>query len=878
MLPNAYVSVTLVRGRVNNPKDDGKTVDPGKPSFKIGYAQLQVDQSEQVLTVEVKPERETYRPGEKVVAEVLVKDASGKPASGEMAFMAVDEGVLSLTGYKTPNPAEVFFRKQPLAVVTSESRKAIVARVKDASEEDVGEKGEDGGGGGGEAENFRSLFATTATFQPTVQVGADGKARVEFVLPDNLTAFRLMAVVAGAGNRFGSDDARVQVQKPLLVRPSLPRFEATGDDFELRAAIQSVGQTAGKVKVSAKATGPVEIVGSAQVEIELKPGEVREVSFAAQVGEPGEATVEFTAAMVDNPKNNDNVRLTLPIKFPAVTQNLIETGVVQASTKEGRDQQWKRLQLPRDIRPDVGGLDIEIASSAMADLLPGLSYLVDYPYGCVEQTTGRTLPLVVMRDALGEFSLPGIEAKDVQKFAQAGLDRLWSMQTWEGGLGYWPGDGEAHPWGSAYGGLALVLASKQEGFKVNDEKKARLLGYLRQVVRGEVQKKDWFGDGALENSRFLAALVLAEAGEPEVAFHNTAFERREGLSNFQAGLLALALRRAGGDGAMEQELMAVMLKDARVDGAEAHLGALPQDRWYWESMDSEVRSDALALMVLTNLQPGDELTQKFARGLLASRRNGRWLSTQENAFAVVSLLGHFQEAEKEEPNFTAILGLGEEARLVQRFKGRGFEPVRHRIPMKELVKHDGDILSLVREGGPGPLYYTLKLSYVSAKPATEPYDHGFTLRRQYIAHDGPNAGKPVTSVKPGEVVQVRLTLVVPEDRHYVAIEDPLPAGLEPINTSFATTAPSLGRAESRQNYGDDSEWGWYWWDYNFDRVEQRDDRVVLFANDFPAGVYSHTYLARATTLGKFSAPAARVEEMYNPEVWGNTEMVVFEVR
>jgi uncharacterized protein YfaS (alpha-2-macroglobulin family) len=874
MLPNAYLSVTLIRGRVLDPKDDGQTIDPGKPAFKMGYIELKVDQSDQHLAVNIQADRDRYRPGDTVTAEISIKDAQGQPASGELTFMAVDEGVLSLTGYKTPNPVAAFFQPQPIAVISAESRRAVVAKVKNAEEEDEGEKGEDGGDGGGEAENYRAAFATTAAFEPLIKVGNDGRASVSFRLPDNLTAFRLMAVVAGSGNRFGSGDTRVQVQKPLLVRPSLPRFNGTGDDYLVSAVIQSVGDTAGKVRVEAEVSGPVELIEATSREIDLQAGQVREVTFPARVAEPGEATFRFRAWLVEDKDTRDAVEIKLPVRFPAAQQQLIETGVVRATGKE--DRAWKQLQLPKDIRPDVGGLDIEIASSALADLMPGLDYLVGYPYGCVEQTTGRTLPLVAMRAALGDFSMPGIAAQDVTKFAQAGLERLWTMQTWEGGLGYWPGDDTPHPWGSVYGGLALVLANEQEGLEVDPERLERLLDYLRNVAHGHAEAPTWYSGEAAQDTRAFAAYVLAEAGQPEESAHTALYEKRGELSWSARALLAMSIHRAEGDHQMVRDLLAEALKEAHTDGAEAHMfeGAQQFD---WETMDSAVRTDALVLMALTRTNADNEQAQRFARGLLNARRGGHWISTQENAFAVVSLLGWFQATEKENPSYTALVGLGEEVVMSERMNGRVFIPRRLHIPMKTLQKHNGQLISLTREGGPGPLYYNLRLRYVSATPPQRAFDNGFTIRREYVAHEGPNAGQPVQRVKPGEVVRVNLTLVIPEDRHYVAIEDPLPAGLEPINTNFATTAPALLRAEQDANQ-DQDEWERWWYNgYSFDHIEQRDDRVLLFADFFAQGVYSHSYLARATTPGRFTAPAARVEEMYHPEVFGHTEALSFEI-
>ena len=274
------------------------------------------------------------------------------------------------------------------------------------------------------------------------------------------------------------------------------------------------------------------------------------------------------------------------------------------------------------------------------------------------------------------------------------------------------------------------------------------------------------------------------------------------------------------------------------------------------------------------LTPSLEVVDQFARGLLHERRFGRWHNTQDNAFAVLSLMDYFHALEKNAPDFTALVGVEDEIIAKEAFRERGFDVRQVFIPMDRLKKLDRKTLGLMRDGAQGTLYYTLRLEYAPEDPPTDAYDGGFTLRREYFAHEGENAGKPVRDVAAGDVVRVQLTMVIPEDRNYVAIEDPLPAGLEPINTSFATAARSLASAIEPERDED-----WYWYDtYDFTRVEQWDDRVLLFADYFPAGVYTHSYLARATTVGTFTTPSARVEEMYSPQVFGRTTSFQFTVQ
>mgnify|MGYP000985369516 CR=1 FL=1 len=216
--PNVFVSIALVRGR----RGPG---DADRPRFKIGMARLDVDAASKQLVVDVKTDRATYRPGETVAAALRVTDAAGKPVAAELAVAVADEGVLQIAGYKTPDPMKKFYAPHNLAVEASTTWNRIARH----HAPDEGEPEEGGDGGGDEAGRIRSRFVATAFWAPAVLTKDDGTAVVTFTAPDNLTAFRVMAVAADLGDRFGSSEQRFTVAKPLLAMPALPRFLNVGD-------------------------------------------------------------------------------------------------------------------------------------------------------------------------------------------------------------------------------------------------------------------------------------------------------------------------------------------------------------------------------------------------------------------------------------------------------------------------------------------------------------------------------------------------------------------------------------------------------------------------------------------------------------------------
>lgn len=850
MAPNAYVSFALLG--TPRPIDFKETASEAQAELRLGYARLQVDTSDRRLDVTVTPAAERYRPGERATVKLALRDASGSAIPGQVTLMVVDEGVLSLTAYKTPDPHAAMNVERPLSVTTVDARKSLWQRLT----ADEGMKSDWGGGGeGGETQNYRSAFATTAAFLPNVIVPDSGETEVSFALPDNLTRFRVMAVAATRDGRFGSAQSRVEVNKPLMVRPALPRFASVGDVFDARSVVTRL-EGEGPVDVEVSVSGPVTLEEDAQKQIELDGGS-KPVTFRVKALAPGEARFRVVATTRDGAR--DAFEVPLSIAWPATVSKTVSTGWLAGSAR----REVFRLELPEHLRADTGGMSIAIAPSRLNELLPSLDYLLQYPYGCVEQTTGATLPLLALNELLGGFELPGITREAVRVRANAGLARLRAMQTWGGGLGYWLGDTTPHPWGSAYAGLALAAAAKAGTFDVATPTLDGLRNYLRDILRGQAAagRDEWREE--IDQVKPLAAYVLSLLGSPEVAFNNQLFEARQTIPDFGKLLLALAIDESKGPRAQVDSLLDDVLTHVSTDQAFARL-VRKDEHYYGSTMDSDLRSNALLVMVLEKTRPSDSLIPKLVAAMMADRRGGHWGNTQDNAFAILALARHFIRTEAN-AGPTAVKVLLDGAVLVERrFEGKGLSPASMTLPMAEVKKAQGKRLEIVREGGDGPLYWTLTLEHAPAEIPRLAIDRGLRLDRRYVIAEGPRAGELAKEVQSGDLVRVELTLASDTDQRYIAVDDPLPAGVEPVLLSLAT---SRGRVEETGNDGD--AYDWHPAVFNF--TEQRDDRVNLFADWLPRGTHTHSYLVRATTHGSFLAPAAMAHAMYSPEIAGRSD-------
>jgi alpha-2-macroglobulin len=848
--PNAFVGVHLVQG-VASTAPPGADVSP-EPGYRVGYAQLLVDPEARRLGVAVSSASHEYRPGQRVHFDLRVTRAGAAPQLAELTVYAVDEGVLSLTNYQPPDPVAIFTAPRPLAVATLESRDALGRLLLPGLERD---KGMDGGGGG--ALGIRSNFRTTAFFDPRVETDADGRAAVEFDLPDNLTTFRLMAVAVSDDDRYGVGSTSFSVNKPVLLRPALPRVLRAGDRFEASVAVNVRDAAATDVTVGLGLAGAT-LEGPATRQLRVENGVSGEARFSVVVAQPGEARFDFTASAS---AGTDRLQTTRAVKSPAA----LETTALYGRTEQAEAQALGDL---RELRPDVGGLTLALASTALVGLDAGLAQLIDYPYACTEQLASGLLPLAPLR-ALSErygLALPS----NLSLAVDTRVGAILSRQRGEGGFGLWPDSPEPQPWVSAYA-LWVLDQAKRGGARVPARSLELGVAYLRQwLAQPRTTPAAWA-------TAALMADTLAALGQPDPEYTLQLFQERQNLPSFGRALLLHAAVTGKSDAAVIDTLTSELEAMLSIHGNEAQLTE-PTRAPLSEIFDSEGRSEALALWALLSRDPRHPLAEPLARGVLQRRRAGHWQSTQESAYSLLALNAYGQAFETESPRFEAAVHFGERALFQASFAQPSALPKTHSLGMAELATLSGNLI--FEKQGPGVLYYEARLAYAPKQLPEAPLERGFALQKSLrpvaieslpAALAAPFEPAAPASFSGGELVLVELVVAAPTGRHFVVLDDPLPAGFEGVDASLATSSPTLDVSQGPAEPASGFSSSWF-------RRELRDDRVLFFIDDMPAGLYRYRYLARATTLGRFVVPPTHVEEMYQPEVFGRSGASLVEIR
>jgi uncharacterized protein YfaS (alpha-2-macroglobulin family) len=878
-IPNLYVSVLLIKGRsaaaaeppTDAPKGGPYAVedpsDPGKPAFRLGYIQLEVEDASKRLTVSVSANRQEYRPANDAQVRLEVKDHQGRPVQSEVTLWAVDYGVLSLTAYRTPDVLESVYVHKALQITNSDSRQRIISRRV------LTPKGEtEGGGGGIDGGGIRKDFRVLAFWIGSVTTDASGRATVDVKLPETLTTYRIMAVAGDRASRFGNGDSEVRVNKPLTMKPTFPRFLAVGDRALFGAVVTSQLPAAGSATVTIRSLDPniLEFNGAAEQTVTITAGGSVEPRFDAVAKAVGRARVQMTARMGSE---TDGFEDAIPVEILVSPETVAAYGQLAGDTQKGTET----LTIPERVVPGFGGLHVEMSSTALVGLGEGARYLVEYPFGCAEQRGSRALALLLAADLGDAFTLPGMDTSKMRLAVQQTLRELERYQCPDGGFAYWPGAcASRSPYLTSYL-LHVFKTAADLKYEVDRGVRDRAYSYLeRQLALPPPTNEGWWP--AYTAWQAFAVKVLAEGGRNQDSNLTRLYGYRERMPVFALAYLHDAmLARAETAGGRVEDLRRRMMNAVLPEAGSAHVEELndPYLLWFW---NSNVRSTAIVLNSLVRASAGLEEIRPIVRWMMAARKHGRWGNTQENAHAMESLAAYYRRYETVVPDFTAVVRFGDDVLAREPFKGRNDGAAIRQMPMSQVLASarpgSERALTFARDGA-GTLFYTTRLRYAADELYQQGLDSGFLIERTYEPYVENGTRPAATTYKAGDLIRVTLTLQLSKERRFVAVSDPLPAGVEPLESWFATTAQTVQTTDTGRN--DDDSWESWWERGGFDHVERHDDRVQLFATRLGEGRHQFSYIVRATTAGTFRTAPARAEEMYEPEVFGRTATAVITV-
>jgi uncharacterized protein YfaS (alpha-2-macroglobulin family) len=862
-IPNVYVSVLLIKGRTVANVSPEDTSDPGKPSFRLGYAMLHVEDATKRLTVAVKADKDEFRPAGSARVDVQVKDAQGAAAASEVTLWAVDYGVLSLTAFKTPDVLKSVYVEKALQVMNTDSRQRIISRrvltPKGAT---------DGGGGGAESgvSQLRKDFKVLAFWLGSVATDAKGHASANVKLPESLTTYRIMAVAADKASRFGSSDSEIRINKPVVLKASFPRFMARGDRAYFGSVVTSQLKQPGSAIVTMHSLDPavLQVSGETRRVVQVGAGGSEEVRFDVVATGVGRARIQTTVKIGGE---GDAFEDSIPVEVTVSPESVAVYGEAAPDAKQP-------FEMPKGIVPGIGGLRVEVSSTALVGLNEGARYVVEYPYGCAEQRASRAFVMAVASDLGDAFKLQGIDAKDLRARTQQELKGLEAYQCASGGFAYWPGAClTVSPYLTSYV-LDVYQTAASLNYQVDGGVMERAYEYLQRELAEQppVNEGWWPAYTAWES---FAVKVLVKGGRNQDSNITRLYGYLDRMPVFALSYLLDALTTKGETGARPAELRRRIENAILPEAGTSHVEELadPYLLYFW---NSNVRSTALVLSTKVRASASSTEVIGMARWLVGARKNGRWGNTQENALAMKALVDYYRKYENVTPDFTATVALGTRELVRETFKGRTTTSVVKDVPMAQLPQIETGDLAVHREGS-GTAFYNARLTYAPDAATLASRDNGFRIQRRYaVVRDGGD-GPPAESFAAGDLVRVTLSLDLPKERRFVAVTDPVPAGFEAVESWFATTAADLARANNQEDGASQPRWDQIWRRGMFDHIERHDDRVELFATRLAEGHHEFSYIVRATIAGTFLVAPTRAEEMYSPEISGRASTQAVEV-
>lgn len=802
------------------------------PGRSWGVASAPIRPTELIRTVELEV------PDEVQPNETLTVHVDAGQGAGWATVAAVDVGILQLTRFETPDPLADLFPTRRLDVDSFETVGWTLLNAPDGMSRPTG--GDEAPSALGRVQMVKPV----ALWSGLVELDGDGRATIELPVPTYRGALRVMAVVAD-GTRVGSADAEVLVRDPLVLVATTPRFLVGGDRFEIPVFVTNTTDKRREVVVEmdvsevemggAMPVGPVAppvtLDEGGRGTVLLEPGRSGTVVFRGVASRPVGAARFAVSATSGELSSRDE------LEVPLMPRGALSRQVQRIDLREGT------LDLDRLLAgwvPTTERTTFWVTTNPFGDVFGHLSWLIRYPYGCIEQTTSSTRPLLYVRRLL-DYVDPSFGGRGgVDAMVDSGINRVLSMQTASGGLSYWPGGSQPVTWGTAYG-VHLLLDAKEAGYAVPQESLDRAITWLDGAVESS--------NTSYGHSEEYGHYVLARAGKPHKArieqlLSEMATSGNEGGRKEREYLLQAALYLAG-DRRWEQQLR------------NPDISALTDVRENSWSFYSDRRRRALVLDVMVDMFGRDKDTEPLAnlvaRGL--SEHGHGWYTTQEVAWGM-SALGKWLSGTADdfaEPELRLAGRVVEPTTTAESGPERSWSVYR--------ASEYGDAELTLNETGSGNVFLVVSSQGIRDKAPSRVGGNGLALTRLWQAADGkllsPDGGDGPTP-ELGDLVYTTLTLknTSGERVQNVALVDRFAAGWEVEN-------PRLGREHAPAWAETGSEW-------SVDHMNVRDDRMELFGALGPGESVSFTYALRAVTAGEFTAPAASAEAMYDPRLWART--------
>jgi len=760
----------------------------------------------------------------------------------------------------------------------------------------------------------RTQFADTALWVGDLVTDGDGTAVVSLQMPENLTTWRIKVWGMGHGTKVGEGVTDVVTRKDLIVRLQAPRFFIEKDEVVLSANVHNYLDSEKAVQVALELDGDVlqlmeghEAVRTVRIAPE---GEAR-VDWRVRVTREGEAVVRMKAL-------TDEESDAMEMRFPAYVHGMLKMESWSGALRPEQSGGKFTVTVPAQRRPEQSRLVVQFSPTLAGAMVDALPFLVNYPYGCTEQTLNRFLPTVITQKILIDMGLdleqikqkrvnlnpqelgdpqqraeqwkrykrnPVFDQDEVRRMVKEGVRRLTEMQLSDGGWGWFSGYGErssAHTTALVVHGLqiarqndvALVPGVLQRGVqwlkRHQDEQVRRLNNALK-----EPKERPWKSHA--DNLDAFVYMVLVDEGISNDRMREFLYRDRTQLAVYGMAMYGLALHKQGEKEKLDMILRNISQYVVTDDENQTAWLNLPDGYW-WYWYGSEFEAHAYYLKLLARTDPQGRLAPRLVKYLLNNRKHATyWNSTRDTALCIEAMADFLRASGEAKPEMTVQIWMDGELQKSVEITSANLFQFDNSFVLSGDALTTGDHVIELKKQGRGPLYYNAYLTNFTLEDYITRAGLEIKVQRRYyrlkpVEKSIKVAGsrgqavdqrvekyervpmENLATLESGQLVEIELEIQSKNDYEYLVFEDMKPAGFEPVDLRSGYTGNPLGAY-----------------------MEFRDNRVVFFVSRLARGRHSVAYRMRAEIPGRFSALPTRAWAMYAPELKANSDEIKLQV-
>ncbi|MFN3405491.1 MAG: alpha-2-macroglobulin family protein [Cytophagaceae bacterium] len=799
-LPNVYISATVIK-----PSED--VVVP--LTVGHGYQPLLCEKKENILPVEIKAPASSRS---NTRQDICIKTKADSDI--QVTVAVVDEGILQLKNMKSPDPYSFFYQKRALEVRSYDLYPDLLPELKSGRSSVAGD-GYDLERRVNPLSNKRVKLVSF--WSGILKTNGKGEACYPVDIPKFSGDLRIM-VVAYQGSAFGSASTNMKVADPLVVSTSMPRFLSPGDTLLMPVTLTNTTGNQANASASLVVEGPVQIVGLQEQKVNIRSNGEAQVKFKLIAkAEMGEAKVK-TVVKALNEEFTEEIDITV---------RPVTSLVKQSGADKIKAGSTGNINLNADYISGSGRANLVISKSPLVQFASSLDYLIGYPHGCVEQTISKSFPQIYVAEIGKAINVNNKSPYNAAYFVQEGINKLNTMQMYNGSLAYWPGGGYENWWATVYGAHFLTEARKA-GYDVKNDVLEKIYGYLQSKVKEKRTEEYYYYDNnnklqvkkIAPKEIFYSLYVLAAAGKQDLSIMNY-YKSNLHLLSVDSKYMLAATYLSLGDKATFTSMLPGGFGDEKSRNS------------FSGSFYSYVRDMGISLNALIENDPDNPQIPVLAKHLSEQVRNAKWLNTQENAFALIALGKLARKA-----NASGITA---------EIKADGKKIADFTESTMALNKGLFGKSVTVATKGTGELYYFYETSGLTAGEVKEE-DNYIKVRKTFYDRNGRVlTGNTFTQ---NDLVVIKVTVSTTDNSRVdnVVITDMLPAGFEIENPRLSEGAdlPWI----TAQNVPE--------------HLDIRDDRINIYT---PVSGTQKTfyYMVRAVSTGTFKMGPVSADAMYNGE-------------